>query len=66
MYKLRRASGRVTLDLCHNETSFDSQIRVYTKSGKCVAGNDDSDSCGGLQSSVTFYARVSETYTVWV
>ena len=31
MYELRQASGPVTLDLCNNETSFDSQIRVYKK-----------------------------------
>ena len=66
MYRLSRASGLVTLDLCNNETSFDSQIGVYTKSGDCVAGNDDSDSCDGFQSSVTFNADLSETYDVWV
>ena len=64
MYRLSRASGLVTLDLCNNETLFDSQIGVYTKRGDCVAGNDDS--CGFFRSSVTFNARASETYDVWV
>ena len=55
-----------TVDTCDEDTTFDTLLAVYTKTGRVGSNDDATRNCGNERSRVRFKARAGVTYYIAV